>query len=661
MRVMGPMVRLLVAGLALTFPGAGGSAHAQEPRPPRDWFVAVDGDEQGDGTTDQPLTTPQQGLDRAQPGDRVFVRRGVHRGRIVVTRGGAPGRPLTLEGEEGAVLDGGDRFTDWVAAPELGPGVYRSPSMNYAARAVSWRSRTILDLGSGYTYTDDVAREILKKPPTDAYWTGVEAHYVVLDGAPLVRFRENRDPNREELAFAPAESATLRLASVSHVVVRGFEVRNAYWCVALTGASDCTVERCFVRAFGKAGVVVEAGASRNRIVDNEITQDYVYPDFGHPWATALHHHIWTVWKDLCPGDRMGVRLQNDFGDENEIARNHVFRCFDAIVAKKGGRATRVHHNVVENVADDGLALDGTEIESQWHDNLVIEGGNCGIVVDGYAHTKGPIYIYRNRVHHTQGENPGDGIHFKNAFPADVRVFVYHNSFSANGPSVSANDWTAAGSSLPGVTEARHLYFIDNVFASRSFYRGWPNWPERGIGRYASNWVGGDNAGEWRGKDFFAKSNVVVHGDPTEWPATEPAYQAGVHGLPKALDLSRPSKVLGDDLPALPGLVADPSGKVPRVGAVERDPPKLARPTALKATRAGAEIRLTWVDPSGGAVVYLVERSLDGAVFTTVSRTAPGAAAFVDRDPPKGARYRVRAADFSTAWLGPFSEVARAPD
>src|SRR6185295_11730865 len=125
---------LLVAGLTLVFSFAGGGALAQEPQPPRDWFVAVDGDEHGDGTADHPLATPQQGLDRAQPGDRVVVRRGVHRGRIVVTRGGTPDRPLTLEGEDGAVLDGGDRFTDWVAAPELGPGVYRSPSMPYAAR-----------------------------------------------------------------------------------------------------------------------------------------------------------------------------------------------------------------------------------------------------------------------------------------------------------------------------------------------------------------------------------------------------------------------------------------------------------------------------------------------------------------------------------------------
>jgi hypothetical protein len=219
----------------------------------------------------------------------------------------------------------------------------------------------------------------------------------------------------------------------------------------------------------------------------------------------MHHHIWTVWKDYSYGDRMGVRLQEDYGDANVIQGNHIFRCFDGIVAKKGGRGTDIHHNIIENIADDGLAPDGTEIESRWHDNLVIEGGNSCITVDGYAHTKGSIYLYRNRLYHTQTENGGDGIAFKNAFPEDVFIYVYHNSISANGASVSANDWTAPGSSLPGVKAAKHLYFVNNLFSSTLFYDGWPNWPEIGIGQYAGNWVGGSKAGDWERKPFFHAS------------------------------------------------------------------------------------------------------------------------------------------------------------
>lgn len=628
-----------------------------------DWFVATNGNDTNDGSTAHPFASPQKALDLAQPGDRIVVRRGVYQGRIVVTRGGLAGQPIIFSGEEGAVLDGGDRFAGWVAAPEAGPGVFCNGSIAYAARAVSWKNRTILDIGGGYTYSDDVAKEILRKLPSDPYWNGVEAHYVVLDGVSYIRFRNGEDPNQEDLAFAPADSAVVRLDRTNHVVVRGFEIRNAYWGVALTGASDCTVERCFVRATGKAAIMLESGASRNCIRDNELTQDYIFPDFGHPWQAPLHHHIWTVWKDLCQGDRMGIRLHNEFGDDNEILSNHVFRCFDGIVAKKGGRGTRIHHNIIENIADDGLALDGTEICSQWHDNLVVEGGNCGIVVDGYAHTQGPIWIYRNRVYHTQADNPGDGIHFKNAFPTEVQVFVYHNSFSANGPSVSANDWTAAGSSLPGVSEARHLYFLNNIFSSKQFYRGWPNWPEKGIGRYASNWVGGDNAGEWRGRGFFADSNIVAEGRAMWPPGTDPSVlePSDRGNLPQGIDLSRPFMVLGEEFTPLPGYSPELTGKPPDIGAVTGDHPPLQPPIGLAAVRSGAAVELSWEDRSTGENAFLVERSLDGTVFTTIGRTSADATGFIDHDPAPACSYRVRAADFRTAWLSAFSNHVRLPD
>ena len=34
-------------------------------------------------------------------------------------------------------------------------------------------------------------------------------------------------------------------------------------------------------------------------------------------------------------------IQDDYGDDNDIHGNHIFRCFDGIVAKQGGRRTRI--------------------------------------------------------------------------------------------------------------------------------------------------------------------------------------------------------------------------------------------------------------------------------------------------------------------------------
>jgi hypothetical protein len=624
-----------------------------------DVYVAPGGSDDGQGASDSPFASLEKALSVALPGDRIVVRPGVYRVRLLIEKGGEPDKPIELVGEEGAILDGGESFDGWKAAPEMGAGVYVNTSLPYEARQVSWRGRTILNLGGGYTYTPELAREILRKPARDPYWEGVEANYALLEGKHYLRLRDGSPPRAEEFAFAPADSAVVRVANCAHVTLRGFRIRNAYWGVALTGANDCVVEDNFISSMGKAGVVVERGASRNHVRDNEITQDYVYPDFGHPWRTQLHHQIWTVWKDYSYGDRMGIRLQDDYGDENVIQGNHVFRCFDGIVAKSGGRGTDIHHNVLENIADDGLAPDGTEIESRWHDNLVIEGGNACIVVDGYAHTKGPIFIYRNRLYHTQSENLGDGIHFKNAFPADVHVYVFHNSVSGNGPSVSANDWTAAGSSLPGVSSAEHLYFLNNVFSSATFYDGWPNWPEIGIGRYAGNWVGGENSGDWQSKDFFDRSNVVA-GNHRLWePPTDPDFL-----LPKradlrkvAIDAAQAVRLFSIDTAALQISLTSEPGAFP---SGDGEPPKA--PAELHAVARGMNTELSWKDQSGDETAFLIERGTDGAVFTTVARVAANATAWLDAqlsgEPSPELWYRVRAANFDAATLSPSSKAVK---
>ena len=101
------------------------------------------------------------------------------------------------------MLDGGESFEGWEAAPEMGRGVWVNERIPYAANQVSWRGRTIIDLGGGYTYTPEVAREILRKPADDEYWDGVEASYVQLDGKHYVRLRDGSPPRAEEISIAP--------------------------------------------------------------------------------------------------------------------------------------------------------------------------------------------------------------------------------------------------------------------------------------------------------------------------------------------------------------------------------------------------------------------------------------------------------------------------
>lgn len=67
------------------------------------------GDHANPGTADAPLASIQGALERAAPGETVFVRPGVYRERIEPPTGGEPGAPITVTGPPDAVLESDPR------------------------------------------------------------------------------------------------------------------------------------------------------------------------------------------------------------------------------------------------------------------------------------------------------------------------------------------------------------------------------------------------------------------------------------------------------------------------------------------------------------------------------------------------------------------------
>src|SRR5262249_15569171 len=69
----------------------------------------------------------QAALDRAKAGDTVHLAPGVYHERVAFKNSGTHGKPITLEGEAGAILDGSENVAlDWQAAPDVAPGAYRA-------------------------------------------------------------------------------------------------------------------------------------------------------------------------------------------------------------------------------------------------------------------------------------------------------------------------------------------------------------------------------------------------------------------------------------------------------------------------------------------------------------------------------------------------------
>jgi hypothetical protein len=70
--------------------------------------VAIDGDDAGPGTRDEPWATLQHAADSVGPGATVYVREGVYEQRVELRSSGTPGRPITFAVAPGerVVLDG---------------------------------------------------------------------------------------------------------------------------------------------------------------------------------------------------------------------------------------------------------------------------------------------------------------------------------------------------------------------------------------------------------------------------------------------------------------------------------------------------------------------------------------------------------------------------
>jgi NPCBM/NEW2 domain/Right handed beta helix region len=72
------------------------------------YWVAMDGDDAGPGTRDEPWATLQHAADSVGPGATVYVREGVYEQKVDIRASGLPGRPITFAAAPGerVVLDG---------------------------------------------------------------------------------------------------------------------------------------------------------------------------------------------------------------------------------------------------------------------------------------------------------------------------------------------------------------------------------------------------------------------------------------------------------------------------------------------------------------------------------------------------------------------------
>lgn len=411
----------------------------------------------------------QAALNRANPGDTVRLAPGVHRQRVVMTRSGEFGRPIVLEGEPGAMLDGSEPVElNWEPAADIAPGVWRC-SLPFLPFLVTVEGKVITMLREDKVDPERVSDpewhwpRIFREGIGPSKWAGVRALglYRQREQEFLLKFGDLRDPRELAMTVAPKE-ACVHVFGADRCVVRGLAMRNAAYGVLVENSIGTVVEDCTI---GPADYCVWLGTGSYKctIRFNEMFQNPFAAS--SPWEAGS----WDNWKAHKTGgfsDRYGVQIHRTLG-WHEVHDNYIHNIWGGIEDRGGpgeNVGLNIHHNRIHCINDDGLEPNGAGEHCRWHNNIVSEC-ICGFRIKQIK--VGPLYAYRNIFFHNKED-------YRNYGEVELQpawIYVYHNT-STSRRAIQSNKVFGIGTP--------NYHFFNNLFHCQAWWGNSgnsvePNW------------------------------------------------------------------------------------------------------------------------------------------------------------------------------------------
>jgi hypothetical protein len=399
------------------------------------------------GSIDTPLQTIQTAIDKAKPGDTIYVRAGDYYENIKINHSGTKDKPITIVGEKGAVIYGVKPINaNWQKEDKYSFKTTDIPYEPFSMMVkIDGKLRHIPRLRWNWhneKRTPSTTKQILNYPPNGStpiqyldgtgivtaeqkekiysdikigYWDGIEAVYSYdpTTKTTYIRFRNGDDPKKFKLygiggevnhfgkiddsRFSDPinESAAIDIDNSSNIIVKGFKIYSAQNGILIHGkdASNNIIENNEILN-GQRRVSIARLAHDNIIRNNIIHTQLINPNY-RPRAW------WDWWRAVKDG------FVTDKKEEKRRAvAEHIYEVYK--------------HEVGVNTFSP-LDSCGIFYETAGSGNRIYKNDIYDLLGGVLGDHKGTVYIYNNYIHHISSVATGPAI-FTNP------SYIYKNRF-----------------------------------------------------------------------------------------------------------------------------------------------------------------------------------------------------------------------------------------
>jgi parallel beta-helix repeat protein len=422
----------------------------------------------------------------AVAGDVCSIGSGTFTEAVTFPRSGSSGNPITVQGAGTGltIVDGSVATDTWVAAPEVGTGVFKrvlgfQPFMlttnNKMIQKISNRAMN----GELLFGVNETGFAVLAKGSnatagtafgTVQFWDGVEALYGYQGTTTYLRFRTNVDPDTMNVR-AGGSSGVFALSGRSWITLKHMSIRGGRYGVHISGGGNNIIENTAI-THGAHRILLNGGTSNNIIRNNSLIQDglhtttYMTGDHSNTsYARTIMRHQYNI-------DKFFVGETTENSSAIEMTANVSGNQITGNTMSQGAVGLKIWESTNSTISGNTFSNFGAQAIWAVEDstgNIVTDN----LFVDNEHHMRMQVenplgyHIYANRFFNFLLS--GKHIHFSiigSNVTAPATVWVYQNSFAGGG---WATDLGFQGSfgNIPNIHILNNIISVDGFSSTGS--------------------------------------------------------------------------------------------------------------------------------------------------------------------------------------------------